>query len=99
MFYQGAYTSIHLRGLKHMCEVSYWQWKYCGRAEADGRLAAILNRRFTHIIRHIMPHAGWTADIEYDRILEIEKETLGTSEFSNGIASKHPVDKNGKLKS
>eukprot|EP00933_Yihiella_yeosuensis_P019442 TRINITY_DN15765_c1_g1_i13.p1 TRINITY_DN15765_c1_g1~~TRINITY_DN15765_c1_g1_i13.p1 ORF type:complete len:500 (-),score=111.98 TRINITY_DN15765_c1_g1_i13:296-1735(-) len=86
MFYQGIYTSTHLRALKHMAELSYWQWKHSGMTEVDAKLSAFVNEKFVHVVRHIMPHAGWTADIEYDRILEMESKTLGgSSEFSAGL--------------
>merc|ERR1719498_173933 len=85
LFFHGVYTSTHLRGLKQLAELTFWQWKHCGRSVEDARLAALLNRKFVHIIRHIMPHAGWTADVEYDRIVEVEKTTLASSEFSTGL--------------
>lgn len=72
MFYHGIYSSMHLRSLKHLSEVSYWQWKYGGMNLADAQLAALLNRKFAHVIRNIMPNAGWTADVEHERALEME---------------------------
>lgn len=102
MFYHGIYTSMHLRGLKHLAELSYWQWKHGGKAVADAKLAAIVNRKFAHVVRHVMPHAGWTADIEYERILEMETTSLASSEFSKGLSGvdkKKETNKKGKASS
>eukprot|EP00040_Diaphanoeca_grandis_P016807 m.87146 g.87146 ORF g.87146 m.87146 type:complete len:477 (+) comp26038_c0_seq2:401-1831(+) len=83
MFYHGIYSSVHLRALKHQAELCYWRWKYFAKDDRDcAELAALINRKFVHIVRHIMPGAGWTADIEFERIVEIETETLKTSAFS-----------------
>lgn len=73
MCYHGIYSSTHLRALKFMAELSYWQWKHCGLRSTDAKLGALINRKFAHIVRHIMPHAGWTADVEADRAVEMEK--------------------------
>lgn len=98
MYYQGIYSSMHLRGLKHLAELGYWRWKHSGMKEDDAKLAALINKKFAHVVMHIMPHAGWTAQVEYERILEIEKCTLGaSSEFSNGLGSK-PDGSNSKSK-
>lgn len=101
MYYHGIYTSTHLRGLKHLAELCYWQWKHGGLTAPDARLAAFVNRKFAHVVGHIMPHAGWTADIEYERVLELESATLETSEFSNGLGDKPMAvgDKPGNTKS
>lgn len=72
MFYHGIYSSMHLRSLKHLSEVSYWQWKHGGTSLADAELAALLNRKFAHVVKDIMPNAGWTADVEHERALEME---------------------------
>jgi len=96
LFYHGIYTSTHLRGLKQLAELSYWQWKHLGRSTEDAQLAALINRKFTHVIRNIMPHAGWTADVEYDRIVEIEEATLKTSDFSKGLGGPVTKSKGGK---
>eukprot|EP00440_Ansanella_granifera_P020632 gb/GFBE01022404.1/.p1 GENE.gb/GFBE01022404.1/~~gb/GFBE01022404.1/.p1 ORF type:complete len:472 (+),score=116.99 gb/GFBE01022404.1/:1-1416(+) len=85
MFYHGIYTSMHLRSLKHLAELSYWLWKYGGKSVEDAKLAALLNRKFTHIVKHIMPHAGWTAEIEHERVLEIESTTLAALDFSSKL--------------
>ena len=63
-----------------------WRWKHFSKTREAAELAALVNRKFTHIVRHIMPGAGWTADVEYDRIREIEAAALGgTAVFSNGV--------------
>merc|ERR1712194_980440 len=77
-------------------ELTYWQWKHGGLNEADATLAALINRKFAHVVRHIMPHAGWTADVEYERILEMETASLSSSEFSDGLAVKQSVTVNSK---
>lgn len=98
MFYHGIYSGTHLRALKHLAELSYWQWKHDGKSETDGKLAALINRKFVHVVRHIMPHAGWTADVEYERIVEVETTILGSSEFSNGLNDKQVVrNSNSKI--
>eukprot|EP00041_Stephanoeca_diplocostata_P022628 m.541867 g.541867 ORF g.541867 m.541867 type:complete len:521 (-) comp22113_c1_seq6:1378-2940(-) len=84
LFHHGIYSSTHLRGLKHQAELAYWRWKHfrddatvdARRLEQSAEFAALLNRKFTHIVRHIMPGAGWTADVEYERVLELEKDGL-----------------------
>merc|ERR1719264_588837 len=91
MFHHGVYSSSHLRGLKHLCELAFWLWKHRGQSRADAELAAVLNRKFVHVVRHIMPGAGWTADVEYDRVVEMEAATLESSAWSAGLNEK-PVD-------
>lgn len=87
MFYHGIYSSVHLRALKHQCELCYWRWKHFSPDNtATAQLAALINRKFVHIVRHIMPGAGWTADVEFDRVVEIESKTLkATTVFSIGL--------------
>lgn len=61
-------------------ELAYWRWKHfptvveaedsdgnARRVEQIAEFAALVNRKFVHIVRHIMPGAGWIADIEYAR--------------------------------
>merc|ERR1712054_658854 len=88
MNYHGIYSSMHLRALKHLAELSYWRWKYQGQSSADAKLSAVVNRKFVHIISHVMPQRGWTCEVEYERVLELEKSALDTSEFSNGLREK-----------
>lgn len=83
MFYHGIYSSMHLRSLKHLSEVSYWQWKHGGMSLADAQLAALLNRKFAHVVRDIMPNAGWTADVEHERALEMEALMLSSPKVSD----------------
>lgn len=53
-------------------------------------LAALVNRKFVHVVRHIIPGRGWTADVEYERVCEVE-ETLNTSVYSAGLNKKPPA--------
>merc|ERR1712008_431011 len=88
MFHHGIYTSSHLRALKYLAELSYDQWRHGGHVTSDAELAALLNRRLVHVVRHIMPGAGWTADVEYDRIVEIETVTqFSSAVFSAGLSN------------
>eukprot|EP00038_Savillea_parva_P030326 m.77044 g.77044 ORF g.77044 m.77044 type:complete len:148 (-) comp9112_c0_seq2:536-979(-) len=64
--------------------------RYLTRTKLDAILAATVNRKFVHIIRHIIPGRGWTADVEYDRVLEVEK-TIDTTYFSKGLNEKPPL--------
>eukprot|EP00930_Biecheleria_cincta_P064631 TRINITY_DN50247_c0_g1_i1.p1 TRINITY_DN50247_c0_g1~~TRINITY_DN50247_c0_g1_i1.p1 ORF type:complete len:457 (+),score=114.62 TRINITY_DN50247_c0_g1_i1:142-1512(+) len=99
MFYHGIYSSMHLRSLKHLSEVSYWQWKHGGKSLADAKLAALLNRKFAHVVRDIMPNAGWTADVEHERALEMEALVSSSKKLSeegepaksDGYAAAAPV--------
>jgi len=53
-------------------------------------LAALVNRKFTHVVRHIIPGRGWIADDEYKRVCEVE-ESLNTSVYSAGLNKKPPA--------
>ncbi|CAK0848147.1 unnamed protein product [Prorocentrum cordatum] len=86
MHYHGIYTSTHLRALKYLAELSYWRWKHAGQSGEHARLSALINRKFVHVVRHLMPGAGWTADVEYDRIVEMEAQ-LSCSDFSAGLGA------------
>lgn len=92
MHYHGMYTSMHLRALKHVAELTYWQWKHRGHNVADAKLSAIINRKFVHVVSHIMPQRGWTCEIELERIFEMEKTTLDSSEYSDGLAEKAAIN-------
>merc|ERR1711862_628286 len=83
---------MHLRALKHLAELAYWQWKHRGHSATDAKLAAIINRKFVHVVSHIMPQRGWTCEIELERIFEMEKTTLDSSEYSDGLAEKAAVN-------
>lgn len=86
LHYHGIYTSTHLRALKYLAELSYWRWKHGGQSGEHARLSALINRKFVHVVRHIMPGVGWTADVEYDRIVEMEAQ-LSCSDFSSGLGA------------
>merc|ERR1719201_2422676 len=73
MHYHGIYTSMHLRALKHLAELTYWQWQQRGLTVADAKLAAVVNRKFVHVVSHVMPERGWTCEVELERVLEMEK--------------------------
>lgn len=90
LFHHGVYSSNHLRALKQQAELCYWRWRYLRRQVADAKLAALVNRKFVHVVRHIMPGRGWLADIEYGRVCEVE-ETLNTSFYSSGLNKQSPA--------
>lgn len=64
--------------------------RYVTRSRPDAMLAALVNRKFVHIVRHIIPGRGWIADVEYDRVCEVE-ETLDTKIFSAELNKKPPL--------
>jgi hypothetical protein len=64
--------------------------RFVTRNQGDAILAAIVNRKFVHIIRHIIPGRGWLADIEYDRVCELDA-ALGTNFYAAGLNKKPPL--------
>mmetsp|Transcript_543 Transcript_543/g.1580 ORF Transcript_543/g.1580 Transcript_543/m.1580 type:complete len:539 (+) Transcript_543:100-1716(+) len=90
LFHHAIYSSHNLRALKHQAELCYWRWKYVTQTRDDAVFAAIVNRKFVHIIRHIIPGRGWLADAEYDRVCELDN-ALQTTFFRTDLDKKPPL--------